>query len=400
MLTKITIFVVAVFILFLSFAIGFFNSRAIEEEMQEESFTKREAIEGEFEKKAKVLGVSFQKESVNYLPLSEKIVSVPIKNLEVSEIEIKAKAAIVVDIATKKILYQKNIAERLPIASLTKLMTTLVVLDEVNLEDVVTISKKAVETEGERGNLSPGEKITVRNLLYLLLVQSSNDAAVALAEYVGEKIISSESSCYSRNEFETGSELVSESIDEMKECKNQISKQVQNDSENNSISEFVKLMNKKARLLGLKNTHFVNSSGLTPVEDVRNDNIRFETKTAKDKIDKKGNYSTVYDLSQLTNYALNELLIWEILRTQEIDVQSADKRIVHHLENTNELLGKLPNIVGGKTGYTEESGQSLILVIGDPINNHQIISVVLNAEDRFAETKKLIEWIFRAYSWK
>jgi D-alanyl-D-alanine carboxypeptidase len=278
----------------------------------------------------------------------------------------------------------QNINEKLPIASLTKLMTALVVLDKTNLDDVVTINAKAVEAEGKKGNLFPGEKITVENLLYILLAHSGNDAAVSLAEYVGEKIISIE-------ELPDNSVFISEPADS-------------NFETNDPVLKFVKLMNQKASSFGLKNTHFINPNGLDPAEDIsdNSNNNNYIKNPIFDELEKneKGNYSTAYDLAKLVNYALDKPLIWEILRTQKISVRSVDKKFVHHLENTNELLGKLLNIAGGKTGYTEQSGESLILVIGDPIGNHQIISVILNAEDRFAETEKLTSWIFENYSWE
>ena len=403
MLFKKFIPIIIVFVLFSCFTIGFFNFETIKEineniYSQQKNLIAVQALDNYSENfENKILGVSFQNELENYLFLPEEKDLAPIKNSEVSEIKVSAKAAIISDAATNKILYQKDINEKLPIASLTKLMAALVVLDKTNLDDVVTINAKAAEVEGKKGNLFPGEKITVENLLYILLAHSGNDAAVALAEYVGEKNISIE-------ELPCHPELVSGSIDKIKEYKNQIPKQVRNDRENDPVSKFIKLMNQKADSFGLKNTHFINPNGLDPAENISdnsndNDYIKNPIFNELEK-NEKGNYSTAYDLAKLVNYALDEPLIWEILRTQKISVRSVDKKFIHHLENTNELLGKLPNIVGGKTGYTEQSGESLILVIGDPINNHQIISVILNADDRFVETEKLIKWIFENYSWE
>ena len=355
---KISIFIIIVSVLFSCFAVGFFNFEMIQKinrniYSQRENLIAVQALDNYSENsKNKVMGASSQNELEDYLFLSEEKNSAPIKNSGISEIEIKAKAAIISDVAANKILYQKNINEKLPIASLTKLMAALAVLDKADLDDVVTVSAKAAEVEGKKGNLFPGEKITVENLLYILLAHSGNDAAVALAEY---------------------------------------------------IPNFVELMNQKANSFGLKNTHFINPSGLDPAENISensndNDSIKNPIFNELEK-NEKGNYSTAYDLAKMVDYALDEPFIWKILRTQKISVRSVDKKFVHHLENTNKLLGKFPNIAGGKTGYTEQSGESLILVVGDPINNHQIISVILNAEGRFAETEKLIKWIFENYSW-
>ncbi len=387
---KKSISIIVIFILFSCFTVGLFNFEIIKEinkniYSQQENLIAVQTFDNYSENfENKILGISSQKELENYLFLPEEKNSAPIKNSEVSEIEVSAKAAIISDVATNKILYQKNINEKLPIASLTKLMAALVVLDKADLNDVVTISAKAAEVEGKKGNLFPGEKITVENLLYILLAHSGNDAAVALAEYVGEKIISVE-------ELPDNSVFISEPADS-------------NFETNDSVLEFIKLMNQKANSFGLKNTHFINPNGLDPAENIsdnsnNNDYIKNPIFNELEK-NEKGNYSTAYDLAKLVDCALDEPLIWEILRTQKISVRSVDKKFVHHLKNTNELLGKLPNIAGGKTGYTEQSGESLILVVGDPVNNHQIVSVILNANDRFIETEKLVSWIFENYSWE
>ncbi len=242
------------------------------------------------------------------------------------DLELEAKAAIVLDRETGKILYEKNINERLPIASLTKLIAALIVVENTDLDEEVTVSKKAVETEGNRVDLWPQEAISVKNLLYGLLVSSSNDAAVALAEHLGN---------------------------------------------------FVDLMNERARTLGLKNTHFANPAGF----------------------DEPENFSTAYDLARFTSFLLDRPLIFEILKIPRARVYSIDERINHLLLNTNKLLGVLPNIIGGKTGFTEEAGETMILVIKEPTKNHLVIGVVLGSNDKFEETKKLVKWVLEAYEW-
>ena len=250
-------------------------------------------------------------------------ISVP----DYNNFKVKSEAAIAVNVEEKTVLYEKNIEKKLPVASLTKLMTALVVLDEINLDSRVIVSKNAVASEGDKGNLKAGEEITVRSLLYLLLVNSSNDAAVALAEHISD-----------------------------------------------SEEKFVELMNAKTEELELKNTHFANATGL----------------------DKKDNYSTAYDLAKLINYALEKPLLWEIMRVQSLNVFSVDGKEAHHLKNTNKLLGKLPgiNIIGGKTGFTNQAGECLILAVSRPENNKRIICVILGSEDRFGEMEKLVNWAY------
>ena len=127
-----------------------------------------------------------------------------------------ARAWLVENAATGEVLTASGASVRLPIASLTKLMTVLVTLEHARLDDVVTISSRTSRVGESTINLRAGERIAVRDLLEAALIQSANDAATALAEYVG----------------------------------------------GGSVPRFVALMNAKARALGLADTHFVNPSGL------------------------------------------------------------------------------------------------------------------------------------------
>lgn len=138
---------------------------------------------------------------------------------EQKEPVLNARAAIIYDRKTKEIIWGKNENEKKAMASTTKIMTAIVVLEKGNLSDVVTISKKAANTGGSRLKINTNDKVSVLDLLYGLMLRSGNDAAVALAEYVG-----------------------------------------------GSIEGFAKLMNKKAIEIGLKNTHFVTPHGLDNIE--------------------------------------------------------------------------------------------------------------------------------------
>ena len=278
--------------------------------------------------------VDFQKSNRDYynenLHLESPIQPLPCKVNDASNLNIKARSAIVLDVGTDSILYSKNSDEKMPIASLTKIMTALVILDNVDLNNTVTISRNAFDTGGRKDGLAVNEKINAEDLLKVMLIRSNNTAAVSLAEHTS-----------------------------------------------GSVEEFVKLMNKKAELLGLKNTNFSNPTGF----------------------DSEENYSTAYDVAQLFDYSLDKQLIWEILRIQKLNLFSTDGKIKHKIKNTNLLLGRLKNITRGKTGLTDEAGQCLALVVGDPIDNHRIISVVLKAKDRFLETEKLVRWVFGNYEW-
>ena len=129
--------------------------------------------------------------------------------------ETNSKACVIIDRNTNNILYEKNSTQKRKMASTTKIMTATIIIENCNLNDTIEISKKAAGTGGSRLGLKSGDKITIKDLLYGLMLKSGNDAAVALAEYAGE-----------------------------------------------SIDGFANLMNKKASELGLTNTHFETPHGL------------------------------------------------------------------------------------------------------------------------------------------
>ncbi|TSC55682.1 MAG: D-alanyl-D-alanine carboxypeptidase [Parcubacteria group bacterium Greene0714_21] len=115
--------------------------------------------------------------------------SLPLLKKNVPALELSSRAALSLIIDAKgnaRALYEKNSEVSLPIASLTKLMTALVARENYSLQDTILISKNAVEKEESFGNLQVGEKLSVENLLYVMLIESSNDAAVALSELMGE----------------------------------------------------------------------------------------------------------------------------------------------------------------------------------------------------------------------
>lgn len=128
---------------------------------------------------------------------------------------ITARSAILMDYASGRVIWAKNEQEKLPPASLTKILTAILILEKGNLEDVVTVGEKPSKVEPSALGLKPGDKITLRDLLTAILVRSANDAAIAAAEYI------------------SGSE-----------------------------DEFVSQMNERAKELGALNTHFVNCHGL------------------------------------------------------------------------------------------------------------------------------------------
>ncbi len=131
------------------------------------------------------------------------------------EIKINSRSAVIYDRKSKKIIWGKQENTKRPMASTTKIMTAIIVLENTNLNEIVTVSKKAGGTGGSRLGLKAGDRVSINDLLYGLLLVSGNDSAVALAEYIG-----------------------------------------------GSVEGFADMMNKKAEELNLKDTHFVTPHGL------------------------------------------------------------------------------------------------------------------------------------------
>lgn len=138
---------------------------------------------------------------------------------------------------------------------------------------------------------------------------------------------------------------------------------------------FVAKMNERVNEIGLENTHFDNPAG-------------FDSQTQ---------YSSAYDLLQIGKAAIINAKLGRVFSTKETSVTSIDKLQIHDLKNLNKLLNQ-DGVVGIKTGTTEKAGESFVGLVEK--NGHTVLTVMLNSEDRFGETKKLIDWIFENYSWQ
>lgn len=141
------------------------------------------------------------------------------------------------------------------------------------------------------------------------------------------------------------------------------------------INGFVSQMNLLMEKYNLKNTHFTNVDGI-------HDN---------------NHYSTVYDLSQLGRLSIKNSIVSNVVKTKELLVSDITNQIYHPLVSTNELLGVIPEIKGLKTGWTPEAKGCFIGLI--EINGRQVISVVSQSDDRFQDTKILVDWLKTNITW-
>lgn len=254
------------------------------------------------------------------------------------EAEFTAKSAIVMDEGTGRVLFAKNPDLTRPLASLTKLMSALVWFDiDGDLNKTVEISANDYR-EGSIPYFIAGDKVRTRDLLYAALVASSNSAVAALVRSTG---------------------LTEE--------------------------KFVRLMNAKARELGMENTIFSDPVGLSAQ-----------------------NQSAAADLFILTREAFYNREISRATELLSYEFSPQGLGAVRIVKNTNRLLLSTLNngdykIIGGKTGYIEESDYNLILETYNREKDKNIIVIILGSGDknsRFSEAKKLIEWTYDNYMWK
>lgn len=132
---------------------------------------------------------------------------------------------------------------------------------------------------------------------------------------------------------------------------------------------FIATMNKKAKELNLGSTHFNDPTGLS-----------------------SANYTSALDLARLASFALKNQQLATVVATKKITVSDLTGKHLHELENINKLLGEVEGVRGFKTGFTEEAGE--VLVTAATRDNHTLITVVLHSQDRFLDSKNLLEWAF------
>ena len=247
--------------------------------------------------------------------------------------QVAAKGAVLIDAETGEVLFQQDSHKELPLASVTKVMTMLLVMDAVDdgkitLDDQVTISERAASMGGSQMYMEPGETHTVAQLMEGVAMASANDGCVALAEYVA------------------GSEEI-----------------------------FVERMNERAKELGMKDSHFVNTNGL-PVTD---------------------HYSSAYDIGLMSKelYKHEETHKWFTTWQSTITVGLPGKEKEFGLTNTNKLIKHYQGCNGIKTGFTSDAGYCLSA--SATRGETHLIAVALGCETakiRNAEICKMLDYGF------
>ncbi len=273
----------------------------------------------------------------------------PTRNDKMAELAIPAAHAfVVVDADSGKVLAGSRETDQRQIASLTKMMTAILTMEKINdLDEPIAVGEEEVYVEGTKigcprsgycisPRLKVGEQVSARNLLQAMLMNSANDAAIALGKHIS-----------------------------------------------GSQDAFADLMNQKARLMGLTDTHFCTPSGLEP--DGRESEC----------------YSSASDIARIAAYSMRFDTIWKMFGyPNNSEIYSCDEQIFHTLINSDILLDDIPNCLGGKTGFTPLAGYALLMGVSDPTHLHRIVIVLLDDPYRWQDIRTAIDWTFKAYSWE
>jgi D-alanyl-D-alanine endopeptidase (penicillin-binding protein 7) len=243
-------------------------------------------------------------------------------------------AAIVVDAATGKRLYGYQTQKKWPAASLTKLMSAMVVMDYHQPWSKIVATAKADEVGGGSLVVKVGSKMKVQDMFYASIVGSANNTTMSLARLSGL-----------------------------------------------GVSGFVKKMNAKAKALGLKNTAFVEPTGL----------------------DEK-NVTTAEEMAKLAQTAFTFPMIRRAAATMSYKFTVTNPNVTKTVKNTNQLLTLDEEVwvIGGKTGFIYESRYNLAVQMRPMAGGPQLVVVVLGSptkKDSFASAKSLAKWAWRAYAW-
>lgn len=250
---------------------------------------------------------------------------------------VDAKSAILIDAASGTVMFEQHSHDRLPPASVTKVMTMLLIMEaiergQMTLEDKVTVSEKAASMGGSQMYMEPGEQQKLETLMKGIAIASANDACVAAAEY-----------------------------------------------HSGTVDIFVENMNKRAQELGMKDTNFVNTNGL-PVAN---------------------HYSSAYDIALMSKELLKHEKIqdWFNIWMTNITVGLPGKKQTElGLTNTNRLIKIYPGANGIKTGFTQEAGYCLSASAKK--GDLTLIAVIMGSPTskiRFAEASKLLDYGFANY---
>ncbi len=246
--------------------------------------------------------------------------------ISVNAFSSSAKATVLMDTDSNRVLYSQNPHYVQSVASISKIMTAIIALENENIEQTVTVGKEVLDAHGSAVYIKIGEKIKLKDLIYGLMLRSGNDAAIVIATYVG-----------------------------------------------GNVQNFVKLMNEKAKELGMNDTTFNNPHGLDD--------------------DEEGNYSSAYDMALLMSYAMQNENFRGIVKTKYYKLKT--NKNVYEWKNKNKLLFNYKYATGGKTGFTKKARRTLVTSASK--DNLNLTVVTIQGGQDFKDHESLYEEAFNTY---
>lgn len=270
--------------------------------------------------------------------------------------ELYALSACLMDADSGRVLYDKNADEVRAMASTTKIMTLIVALEYANENDIVTVSPYAASMPDVQLNIMAGEQYRLGDLYYAMMLESFNDVAVTIAEYIGE--------CYALNQDDrtANTDIKARSYDDSKKY----------------VHTFAKLMNEKAKELGCENTYFITPNGL----DAEDENGKHST-TAK-------------ELAVIASYAIKNERFNDIIGTRQYSFCEVNGTRNCSAYNKDAFLNQMNGAFGIKTGFTGNAGYCFVGALKS--DGRTFISVVLgsgwpsNRTYKWKDTRKLMEY--------
>ena len=239
-------------------------------------------------------------------------------------LEISAKSAVVISADTCEVVYSKNMNEQLPMASTTKIMSSVIALEYGAVDEMQKVTTDMITVEGSSIGLLDGDEVSLKTLIKGMLLESGNDAANAVAHIVG-----------------------------------------------GNIPDFVKMMNNKAKEIGMYSTSFETPSGL----------------------DGENHYSTAFDMAVLGAYAIKNPEFKSICKDKSDVVYYGNPPYRRVFTNHNKLLNLYEGAFGIKTGFTKKSGRCLVSAVCK--DGKTLVAVTLNAPDDWNDHIKMYDYAFK-----
>lgn len=280
------------------------------------------------------------------------------------DLSLYATSAVLIDAKSGRVLYAKNADEKMACASTTKIMTCILLLENGNLDDEIEVSSYAASMPKVKLFVKKGERYLVRDLLFSLMLESHNDSAVVLAEYIGKRYLP-------------------------EELKNKSTAEMTTDESKQALAAFAKLMNEKAVEIGCENTYFITPNGLDATETITMSDGQVVTKEHS---------TTATELAKIMSYCITQSskrdLFLEITRTPSYSFGANGRN--YTCTNHNAFLNMMDGALSGKTGFTNKAGYCYVGAL-ERDDRYYVVALLAcgwpnNKTYKWSDTKELMQY--------